>query len=49
MQIFTDRAEADHGHCPTRSADYFKYHDALQNAVNRVFDGTEDQQTSWDT
>ena len=34
---------------PYKSADYYKYHDALQNAVNRVFDGTEDQQTSWDT
>lgn len=34
---------------PYKDATYFKYHDALQNAVNRVFDGLEDQQTSWDT
>lgn len=34
---------------PYKDADYFKYHDALQNAVNRVFDGAEDQQTSWNT
>ena len=34
---------------PYKSADYFKYHDALQNAVNRVFDGLEDQETSWNT
>ena len=34
---------------PYKDANYFKYHDALQNAVNRVFDGLEDQQTSWNT
>ncbi|WES63737.1 ABC transporter substrate-binding protein [Microbacter sp. GSS18] len=34
---------------PYKDADYFKYHDALQNAVNRVFDGLEDQETSWNT
>jgi cellobiose transport system substrate-binding protein len=28
---------------------FFQYHDALQNAVTRVFDGVEDQQTSWNT
>ena len=28
---------------------YFQYHDALQNAVTRVFDGLEDAQTSWNT
>ncbi len=28
---------------------YFQYHDALQNAITRVFDGLEDEQTSWDT
>jgi cellobiose transport system substrate-binding protein len=28
---------------------FFQYHDALQNAVTRVFDGVEDQKTSWDT
>ena len=46
--IGADRAEAVTV-LPYKSADYYKYHDALQNAVNRVFDGTEDQQTSWDT
>ena len=46
--IGSDRAEAVTV-LPYKSADYYKYHDALQNAVNRVFDGTEDQQTSWDT
>ncbi|MDT0182642.1 ABC transporter substrate-binding protein [Microbacterium sp. ARD31] len=34
---------------PYKDADYFKYHDALQNAVNRVFDGLEDPETSWNT
>ena len=34
---------------PYKDADYFKYHDALQNAVTRVFDGVEDEQTSWNT
>ena len=29
--------------------EYFKYHDALQNAITRVFDGLEDKDTSWDT
>ena len=32
-----------------KSVDFFKYHDALQNAITRVFDGLEDQQTAWDT
>ncbi|MDF2575563.1 MAG: transporter substrate-binding protein [Agromyces sp.] len=28
---------------------YFQFHDALQNAVTRVFDGLEDPETSWET
>lgn len=28
---------------------YFQFHDALQNAVTRVFDKIEDKSTSWDT
>ena len=32
-----------------KGADYFKYHDALQGAVTRVFDGLEDEDTSWAT
>ena len=47
-QIGADRAEAVTV-LPYKSKDYFKYHDALQNAVNRVFDGTEDATTSWNT
>lgn len=47
-EIGADRAEAVTV-LPYKSANYFKYHDALQNAVNRVFDKTEDQQTSWNT
>lgn len=34
---------------PYKDADYFKYHDALQNAVNRVFDGVADKTSSWNT
>ncbi|KRB37080.1 ABC transporter substrate-binding protein [Microbacterium sp. Root180] len=47
-QILSQRAEAVTV-APYKDASYFKYHDALQNAVTRVFDGVEDQQTSWDT
>ena len=47
-QILTTRAEAVTV-APYTDANYFKYHDALQNAVTRVFDGVEDQQTSWNT
>jgi cellobiose transport system substrate-binding protein len=47
-EIGADRAEAVTV-LPYKSKDYYKYHDALQNAVNRVFDGTEDQTTSWNT
>lgn len=28
---------------------YFQFHDALQNAITRVFDGLEDKETSWNT
>ena len=28
---------------------YFAFHDALQNAVTRVFDGIEDKETAWGT
>ncbi|MGN8553763.1 UNVERIFIED_CONTAM: ABC transporter substrate-binding protein [Microbacterium sp. SLM126] len=47
-QILSQRAEAVTV-APYKDASYFKYHDALQNAVTRVFDGVEDQQTSWNT
>lgn len=47
-EIGADRAEAVTV-TPYKSANYFKYHDALQNAVTRVFDGVEDPTTSWDT
>jgi cellobiose transport system substrate-binding protein len=47
-EILSTRAEAVTV-APYKDADYFKYHDALQNAVTRVFDGVEDQQTSWNT
>ncbi len=46
--IFAERAEAVTV-APYKDADYFKYHQALQDAVTRVFDGIEDQATSWDT
>jgi len=45
--IFADRSEAITV-TPYKSADYFKYNTALQDAITRVFDGTEDAQTSWD-
>ena len=32
-----------------KSVDFFKYNQALQDAITRVFDGLEDQQTSWDS
>jgi cellobiose transport system substrate-binding protein len=47
-QILSARAEAVTV-APFKDASYFKYHDALQNAVTRVFDGVEDEQTSWNT
>ncbi|MEV4686814.1 ABC transporter substrate-binding protein [Microbacterium sp. LWH3-1.2] len=46
--IFADRSEAITV-TPYKSADYFKYNTALQDAITRVFDGVEDAQTSWDT
>lgn len=47
-EIGADRAEAVTVQ-PFKSANYFKYHDALQNAVNRVFDGSESESAAWDT
>ncbi len=47
-EILSARAEAVTV-APFKDANYFKFHDALQNAVNRVFDGVEDATTSWDT
>ena len=47
-QISINRAEAVTV-VPYKSANYFKYQDALQNAVTRVFDGSEDAKTSWKT
>lgn len=47
-QILTDRAAAIEV-APYKGPKYFQYHDALQNAVTRVFDGLEDQKTSWNT
>jgi len=47
-EIGADRAEAVTVQ-PYKSANYYKYHDALQNAINRVFDGTEDKTTAWNT
>jgi cellobiose transport system substrate-binding protein len=47
-QILTTRAEAVTV-APYKDANYFKYHDALQDAVTRVFDGVENQETSWNT
>ncbi|MGL4254792.1 extracellular solute-binding protein [Microbacterium sp.] len=47
-EILSTRAEAVTV-APYKDASYFKYHDALQNAVTRVFDGVEDEQTSWNT
>ncbi|QGU27886.1 carbohydrate ABC transporter substrate-binding protein [Microbacterium oryzae] len=47
-QIGVDRAEAVTV-SPVKGAKYFQFHDALQSAVTRVFDGIEDQETSWQT
>jgi len=47
-EILSNRAEAVTV-SPYKDANYFKYHDALQNAVTRVFDGVEDPATSWNT
>jgi len=47
-QIGIDRANAITV-TPFKGPKYFQYHDALQNAVNRVFDGQEDKATAWNT
>ncbi|MFM9876528.1 MAG: extracellular solute-binding protein [Rhodoglobus sp.] len=45
--ILTDRANAITV-ATFKGPKYFQFHDALQSAVTRVFDGLEDEQTSWD-
>ena len=45
-EILTNRANAITV-APFKGPKYFQFHDALQNAVTRVFDGLEDQETSW--
>lgn len=47
-QILTDRADAITV-TPFKGPQYFQYHNALQDAVTRVFDGLEDPETSWET
>jgi len=47
-QIGVDRANAVTV-ATYKGPQYFQFHDALQNAVTRVFDGLEDEQTSWNT
>ncbi|CAN5388999.1 extracellular solute-binding protein [soil metagenome] len=47
-EILSSRAEAITV-ATFKGAKYFQYHDALQNAVTRVFDGLEDQETAWNT
>jgi len=47
-EILTNRANAITA-ATFKGADFFKYHDALQSAVTRVFDGLEDADTSWAT
>jgi cellobiose transport system substrate-binding protein len=47
-QIFADRSEAVTV-TVYKSPKFFDYNTALQNAINRVFDGTEDAETSWNT
>ena len=44
--ILTDRANAITV-ATFKGPKYFQFPDALQNAVTRVFDGLEDEQTSW--
>ena len=44
--ILTDRANAITV-ATFKGPKYFQFHDALQNAETRVFDGLEDEQTSW--
>jgi cellobiose transport system substrate-binding protein len=45
-EILTDRANAITV-ATFKGPKYFQFHDALQNAVTRVFDGLEDADTSW--
>ncbi|WP_420833581.1 ABC transporter substrate-binding protein [Salinibacterium metalliresistens] len=47
-EILTSRAEAITV-ATFKGPKYFQFHDALQNAVTRVFDGLEDETTSWNT
>ena len=47
-EILTDRANAI-SVATFKGPQYFQFHDALQNAVTRVFDGLEDKDTSWNT
>jgi cellobiose transport system substrate-binding protein len=47
-EILTARAEAITV-ATYKGAQYFQFHDALQNAVTRVFDGLETADTSWNT
>jgi len=46
-QIFTDRAKAV-SVAPFKGAFYFQINDAMQKALTRVEDGTQDKQASWD-
>jgi cellobiose transport system substrate-binding protein len=46
-QIFTDRAKAV-SVAPFKGAYYFQINDAMQKALTRVEDGTQDKQASWD-
>lgn len=47
-EILTARAEAITV-ATFKGPQFFQFHDALQNAVTRVFDGLEDADTSWNT
>jgi len=47
-EILTNRANAITV-ATYKGEKYFQFHDALQNAITRVFDGLEDEQTSWNT
>jgi cellobiose transport system substrate-binding protein len=46
-EILTNRADAV-SVATYKGPQFFQFHDALQNAVTRVFDGLEDKDTSWD-
>jgi len=45
-EILTNRADAV-AVATYKGPQFFQFHDALQNAVTRVFDGLEDKDTSW--